>query len=400
MKTLIRFVIHQCYNFTFIGLEILSLQLKTTPSSFITGTMVQPRSLLSALSVASLFLGISAIETDYDVDSSAAMLSRRSNKKTTSSRISQGRREDIRHFDPLSKEHAHRELQDVSAIKQACENSNKKMCGCEEVFQSDYRGPRSTTKNGFKCREWTMAENYPNQGLDDGAFCRNPNQVAARAWCFVENADVLWDYCDVPHCEAPASAPVQNSPTATVASGCINTARYDQIDADIEDISNSFNNDVDRSHFLGGIVRMVAHDFMDFDVNDKREPMGPDGCLDWTSSSNAGLSSIWCNNCPLTKLYNKKYSDISRADFWVIAGNAVIRLTSINKALDLRNTFYWGRKTSNSCVNSAFRLPTTNSCQDVEDVFLARLGLRWKDAVALLGAHTLGRGNSEVRVFG
>jgi hypothetical protein len=79
------------------------------------------------------------------------------------------------------------------------------------------------------------------------------------------------------------------------------------------------------------------------------------------------------------------------------AGNAVIFLTSINNSLDLRNTFYWGRTTLDSCPGSDSRLPTTAGCQDVEGVFLERMGLTWKDAVALLGAHTLGRGQKQVR---
>ena len=55
---------------------------------------------------------------------------------------------------------------------------------------------------------------------------------------------------------------------------------------------------------------------------------------------NVGLGSIWCDSCPLKQLYDEKYSDLSRADFWVAAGNAVVFLTSINNSLDLRNTFY------------------------------------------------------------
>ncbi len=208
----------------------------------------------------------------------------------------------------------------------------------------------------------------------------------ARAWCFVENPNILWDYCDVPTC----SSTEQISDPA-----CVNTETYYSIDADIAMIKNSIDDDVTRSHFLGGIVRLVAHDFMDYDF-DEAPHLGQDGCLDWTSPSNTGLESIWCDDCALTKLYNSKYSRISRADFWVIAANSVIRQTSINQELDLKKTFYWGRQDLDSCPGSALRLPTTRGCQDVEGVFLERMGLTWQDAVALLGAHTLGRGNRNV----
>lgn len=133
---------------------------------------------------------------------------------------------------------------------------------------------------------------------------------------------------------------------------------------------------------------------MDYD-NSESIPMGADGCLIFDSPMNAGLSSIWCDSCPLKQLYDAKYSDLSRADFWVVAANAVIYLTSVNNELDLRNTFLWGREDANSCPGSDDRLPTSAGCQEVEAVFLQRMGLTWKDAVALLGAHTIGRAHVE-----
>jgi len=267
----------------------------------------------------------------------------------------------------------------------ACLGSNPTACGCGEVSQTDYRGFIHTTENGHTCSAWTQGANYPDQGLDEN-YCRNPNEVGARAWCFVENPNILWDYCDVPTC----SSTEQLSDPA-----CVNTETYYSIDADIASIKNSIDDDVTRSHFLGGIVRLVAHDFMDYDF-DEAPHLGQDGCLDWTSPSNTGLETIWCDDCALTKLYNAKYSRISRADFWVIAANSVIRQTSINQELDLKKTYYWGRQDLDSCPGSALRLPTTQGCQDVEGVFLERMGLTWQDAVALLGAHTLGRGNKNV----
>ena len=188
-------------------------------------------------------------------------------------------------------------------------------------------------------------------------------------------------------------------PTAkpTMDSGCVSFSTYDAIDNDIAALKNNIADAKSRSHFLGGIVRLAAHDFMDYNKNDSSNPMGPDGCFDAEHAANNGLPSIWCTNCPLTLLYQQKYSHISKADFWIASANAVIRQTSVNNALDLKSTFKWGRKDAALCAGSGTRLPTTSGCTSVENVFLTRMGLGWRDAAVLMGAHTLGRGNSAVR---
>ena len=180
-------------------------------------------------------------------------------------------------------------------------------------------------------------------------------------------------------------------------SSCFSIDTYKSIDNDIAKIKNTIQDDKKRSHFLGGIVRLAAHDFMDYNQHanvDNR--MGADGCYDKRHPSNAGLQTIWCQDCPLKMLYTKKYSHLSRADFWIASANAVIRQTSIDNALDMRDTFRWGRKDADSCQGSGARLPQASGCDEVEGVFLNRMGLRWVDAVALLGAHTLGRAENEV----
>jgi hypothetical protein len=160
-------------------------------------------------------------------------------------------------------------------------------------------------------------------------------------------------------------------------------------------LASSIDDDEDRAHFIGGIVRLAAHDFMDF--NPSRSPrMSPDGCFDPDHPNNAGLDTIWCEDCDLTLLHGQKYSHISRADFWVASANAIIHQTSVDNALDLRETFRWGRKDRDTCIGSGQRLPRPLGCQQVEAVFLTRMGLSWREAVALLGAHTIGRGDRGV----
>ena len=140
---------------------------------------------------------------------------------------------------------------------------------------------------------------------------------------------------------------------------------------------------------------MAAHDFMDYFITDATNPMGMDGCIDFDHSANTGLSDIWCDDCDLTTIYNVGVgyaSSMSRADFWVASANAVIFITS-NDELNLKDTFAFGRATAETCDDSATRLPEDSSCNFVEDVFLNRMDMTWTNAVALLGAHTLGRGS-------
>jgi len=183
-------------------------------------------------------------------------------------------------------------------------------------------------------------------------------------------------------------------PTPQQRKGCITISTYEEIDSDIERLKNDIPDDETRAHFLGGIVRLVAHDFMDYDRNNETHKMGPDGCFDPTHQKNAGLpDEMWCSGCLLTTLYTTKYSTLSRADFWIASANAVIRQTSVDNGLDLRSTFQWGRVDRDSCPGSALRLPSPVGCTQTEDVFVTRMGLTWRHATALMGAHTLGRGD-------
>lgn len=201
--------------------------------------MKQKRSIGAALAVVLSFH--SAVTAHPDTDKNP--LIRGSDKSNHSSATFL----DVDEFkgSPLDDEHDTRRLQSSSC------SGNSMMCGCASVRQSDYRGHFSVTRSGFTCKGWSMAADFPNQGLEDGAFCRNPYGVGQRAWCFVEDGNgVMWDYCDVPNCEVESGGG-----DSAFASGCFNTARYNQIYSDIEEIKNSIDNDFDRSHFLGGIVR-------------------------------------------------------------------------------------------------------------------------------------------------
>ncbi|KAL7552708.1 hypothetical protein ACHAWF_015942 [Thalassiosira exigua] len=90
----------------------------------------------------------------------------------------------------------------------ACEGSDYRTCGCSNVNQADFRGVLATTKSGFKCDGWGhFLGLYPDAGLEDGNFCRNPTaNIDATAWCFTSEPGAGgFEECDVPICDTKSS---------------------------------------------------------------------------------------------------------------------------------------------------------------------------------------------------
>ena len=134
---------------------------------------------------------------------------------------------------------------------------------------------------------------------------------------------------------------------------------------------------------------------MDFDISNEGNPMGSDGCIDMEHPDNSGLpQDVWCEGCPLTEVYENNFFHLSKADFWIASANAVIRIAS-NNELDMKSDYVSGRRDANECIDQGTRLPAATGCDAVEGVFVDRLGLTRTDAVALLGAHTIGRGDQD-----
>ena len=86
----------------------------------------------------------------------------------------------------------------------------------EDCFASSdrgqsFRGRVKQTVRGFQCQGWNASypvnrfftpHNFPDQGLSDGPYCRNPGGLFAAPWCYVNdpNGVVTFDYCEVPSC--------------------------------------------------------------------------------------------------------------------------------------------------------------------------------------------------------
>ncbi|XP_033126062.1 uncharacterized protein LOC117124046 [Anneissia japonica] len=90
---------------------------------------------------------------------------------------------------------------------------------------ADYRGTVTVTVSGNTCQKWTSqaphshsrtSENYPDTGLGDHNFCRNPDNEET-VWCYTTNPSVRWELCDV-------GSPAENcAPTDPVTTQRITT---------------------------------------------------------------------------------------------------------------------------------------------------------------------------------
>jgi hypothetical protein len=180
-------------------------------------------------------------------------------------------------------------------------------------------------------------------------------------------------------------------------------ADYDAVVASLRRIYENLNSfcgaeDCEQSHWAGCILRLAAHDFMDYSMGSG----GADGCVNLDDPDNAGLSDCLIGGpsiVGLTQVYENFCTNISLADFLVISAEAVMNITrdSVLKvdpdrqALDFRSRFKYGRVTQKTCDASFGRMPDAErSCAAVEENLLTRLGLTWDQAAALMGAHTIG----------
>jgi len=173
-------------------------------------------------------------------------------------------------------------------------------------------------------------------------------------------------------------------------------------------------NSCERGEFAACILRFAGHDFMDY----KNGTGGSDGCLNFAETDNMGLASCLTSgvgNPPqlLSSSYAKVCTNISFADFLVIAAEAVMTYTrgkamdamSGLEQIDFKTQYRYGRNTSFLCTETTTAdgmpkesVPLPNpegSCDEVKRVFIDNMGLSWEETAALSGAHTLGQAKLE-----
>jgi len=111
----------------------------------------------------------------------------------------------------LQREEIVQEVQNIPGIEIAGLNQSMPAPGsgpCNEQIIGDntssYRGCQAETISGKTCQKWTIqapqehtrtAENYPNLGLGDHNYCRNPDNEET-LWCYTTDPNVRWEACE------------------------------------------------------------------------------------------------------------------------------------------------------------------------------------------------------------
>eukprot|EP00448_Togula_jolla_P012919 CAMPEP_0170593150 /NCGR_PEP_ID=MMETSP0224-20130122/13294_1 /TAXON_ID=285029 /ORGANISM="Togula jolla, Strain CCCM 725" /LENGTH=677 /DNA_ID=CAMNT_0010917083 /DNA_START=45 /DNA_END=2076 /DNA_ORIENTATION=+ len=189
---------------------------------------------------------------------------------------------------------------------------------------------------------------------------------------------------------------------ATLTTRCMSSHLYDTIVDQVQQLmrrlsSRCDTNSCDQADFLGCVVRMAGHDFMDFDP--ATGTGGSDACTNMEHEDNGGLAECLFDSAPaLHEVYGRICDEVSLADFLVIAAEALMSFSAVGQnqaslARAFKSGFRFGRTTAaEGCRLSARNLPSPQeSCDDVQRVFVRALGLNWAEAAALMGVHTLGR---------
>jgi catalase (peroxidase I) len=160
---------------------------------------------------------------------------------------------------------------------------------------------------------------------------------------------------------------------------------------------------------LGALIRLPFHDASGGGGRGLGAPGGPNGCIDSSTTDNAGLFDIIAQLDAVRAPYA---SIISRADFWVLAGNTAVKMAttidasfpaSAGAAAGMDNKsgaagplilpFLPGRVDLANCTGvDAAQLPDPSyTWPDLQSLFGGRFGMNDTEIVAIMGAHAIGR---------
>ena len=72
-----------------------------------------------------------------------------------------------------------------------------------------YTGNQIYTKSKKQCQRWSIQVPQSHPMLPDiyrseletaGQSCRNPGGLGSQPWCYTEDHNMRWEYCDIPKC--------------------------------------------------------------------------------------------------------------------------------------------------------------------------------------------------------
>jgi hypothetical protein len=121
-----------------------------------------------------------------------------------------------------------------------------------------------------------------------------------------------------------------SSGSGTTTSSNFNEKVYEDVVEKVLDIYESIDDTVSdnfnpRANFAGCLIRTAGHDFMDFRMDTGLG--GSDGCINFNDADNTGLADCLVDS-GLTSVYDEVCGQVSLADFFVIAGEAVMGRTA------------------------------------------------------------------------
>eukprot|EP00035_Acanthoeca_spectabilis_P010521 m.186045 g.186045 ORF g.186045 m.186045 type:complete len:419 (+) comp15046_c0_seq2:172-1428(+) len=161
---------------------------------------------------------------------------------------------------------------------------------------------------------------------------------------------------------------------------------YAALSTAMGDVNNGLP-EAERGDFVGATVRLTFHDAGEIDIRTSSDNLGVDGCVDLGQADNNGLATVIGQ---LDTLRAPFCHLISKADFWVLAGKVAVERRATVAGYTV--PFRFGRTDAADCNYSGGRLPSAEGgVAEITRVFVDQMGLTFRDAAALLGAHTLGR---------
>ena len=98
----------------------------------------------------------------------------------------------------------------------ATDNGGDIICKLTGTGQT-YRGTLNVTKDGLACQRWDTQHPhqhtrnndvmFPDDTVSDAEnYCRNPDDEPFGPWCYTEDPNVRWNYCEIDDCSGMYSS--------------------------------------------------------------------------------------------------------------------------------------------------------------------------------------------------